>query len=131
MKKLLMTALAALSLSAKADIVVTNLNTFTATVPQVVTTVSTNTMDVKDVKIAWTSFMICYAPPAYTQATYSVTYVLQDLATRREIPGSRGMRRMTEAEVTAFAQSRGFDFGGFGQGIGYLLNEYLRTLLAK
>jgi len=62
---------------------------------------------------------------------YMVSYVVRDMTTGREIPGSRGTRRMTEAEVTAFAQSKGVDFGGFGQGIGFLLNEFLKTMFTK
>ena len=129
MKKLLFAIIIALSLQAKADIIVTNLSTISVSAPQTVTT--TRLIPVKDVKVVWTTFVISYAPPAYTQATYSVTYVLQDLTTKKEIPGSRGTRKMSESEVVAFATTKGIDFTGFGQGIGYLLNEYLKTLLAK
>lgn len=131
MKKLLFAIIIALSIQAKADVAVTNLNTFTMTVPQVVTTVSTNTMTVKDVKIVWTSFTISYSPPAYTQAVYTVSYILQDLKTHREIPRSRGVQRMTEKEVFDFATTKGVDFSQMGQGIGYLLNEYLKTLFVQ
>ena len=129
MKTLILALVAAAALGASADIIVTNLSTISVSAPQTVTT--TRLIPVKDVKVAWTTFVISYAPPAYTQATYSVTYVLQDLTTKKEIPGSRGTRKMTEAEVVAFATTKGIDFTGFGQGIGYLLNEYLKTLLAK
>lgn len=131
MKKLIASIIIALSVQARADVVVTNLNTFTTTVPQVVTTVSTNTMTVKDVKIVWTSFTISYAPPAYTQAVYTVSYILQDLKTQREIPRSRGVQRMTEKQVSDFALTKGVDFSQMGQGIGYLLNEYLKTLFVQ
>jgi len=131
MKKLVAAITIALSLQAKADLVVTNLNTFTVTSPQVVTTVTTNTMTVKDVKIVWTSFTISYAPPAYTQAVYTVSYILQDLKTRREIPRSRGVKRMDEREVASFATAKGADFPRLGQGIGSLVNEYLKTLFAQ
>jgi hypothetical protein len=124
MKKVALVAIL-FAMSATADIVVSNATVKTQVV------VATNTMTVANAKVIWTGFAINYMPPAYTQAVYMVSYVVRDMTTGREIPASRGTRRMTEAEVTAFAQSRGFDFGGFGQGIGYLLNEYLRTLLAK
>jgi len=129
MKTLILALVAAAALGASADIIVTNLSTISVSAPQTVTT--TRLIPVKDVKVVWTTFVISYAPPAYTQATYSVTYVLHDLKTKKEIPGSRGTRKMTEAEVVAFATTKGIDFTGFGQGIGYLLNEYLKTLLAK
>ena len=124
MKRLMMSMLL-LTMAAKADITVSNATVQTQVV------IATNTMTVASAKVIWTGFAINYVPPAYTQAVYMVNYVVRNMDTGKEIPGSRGTRRMTEAEVTAFAQSRGFDFGGFGQGIGYLLNEYLRTLLAK
>ena len=93
--------------------------------------VSTNTMTVASAKVIWTGFAINYVPPAYTQAVYMVNYVVRNMDTGKEIPGSRGTRRMTEAEVTAFAQTKGVDFGGFGQGIGFLLNEYLKSVFGK
>jgi hypothetical protein len=124
MKRLMMSMLL-LTMAAKADIVVSNATVKTQVV------VATNTMTVANAKVIWTGFAINYTPPAYTQAVYMVSYVVRDMTTGREIPGSRGTRRMTEAEVTAFAQSKGVDFGGFGQGIGFLLNEFLKTMFAK
>jgi hypothetical protein len=125
MKKLLMGLMVVCALSAKADVVLSNATVQTQVV------VATNTMTVANAKVIWTGFAINYIPPAYTQAVYLVNYVVKDMTTGREILGSRGTRRMTETEVTAFAQSKGVDFGGFGQGIGYLLNEYLKTVFAK
>ena len=125
MKKLLMGLMVVCAMSAKADVVLSNATVQTQVV------VATNTMTVANAKVIWTGFAINYVPPAYTQAVYLVNYVVKDMTTGREILGSRGTRRMTEAEVTAFAQSKGVDFGGFGQGIGYLLNEYLKTVFTK
>ncbi|MEI6297182.1 MAG: hypothetical protein WCO84_06120 [bacterium] len=124
MKKLIMSMLL-IGLSAKADVVLSNATVQTQVV------VATNTMTVANAKVIWTGFAINYMPPAYTQAVYLVNYVVRDMTTGREIPGSRGTRRMTEAEVAAFAQSKGVDFSGIGQGIGYLLNEYLKTVFTK
>jgi hypothetical protein len=124
MKRLMMSVML-LTMAAKADIVVSNATVKTQAV------VATNTMTVANAKVIWTGFAINYTPPAYTQAVYMVSYVVRDMTTGREIPASRGTRRMTEAEVTAFAQSKGVDFGGFGQGIGFLLNEFLKTMFAK
>ena len=124
MKKLIMSMLL-IGLSAKADVVLSNATVQTQVV------VATNTMTVANAKVIWTGFAINYMPPAYTQAVYLVNYVVRDMATGREIPGSRGTRRMTEAKVAAFAKSKGVDFNGFGQGIGYLLNEYLKTVFTK
>jgi hypothetical protein len=125
MKKLMMSLVFVAALSAKADVVLSNATVQTQVV------VATNTMTVANAKVIWTGFAINYIPPAYTQAVYLVNYVVRDMTTGREIPGSRGTRRMTEAEVAAFAQSKGVDFGGFGQGIGFLLNEFLKTMFAK
>jgi hypothetical protein len=122
MKKLLMSLIVVSALSSKADIVLSNATIQTQAV------IATNTMTVANAKVIWTGFAINYIPPAYTQAVYLVNYVVKDAGTAKEIPGSRGTRRMTEAEVAAFAQSKGVNFGGIGQGIGYLLNEYLKTL---
>jgi hypothetical protein len=125
MKKLLMSLIVVSALSAKADVVLSNATVQTQVV------IATNTMTVANAKVIWTGFAINYMPPAYTQAVYLVNYMVRDMTTGREIPGSRGTRRMTEAAVTAFAQSKGVDFNGFGQGIGYLLNEYLKTVFSK
>ena len=125
MKKLLMSLIVVSALSAKADVVLSNATVQTQVV------IATNTMTVANAKVIWTGFAINYMPPAYTQAVYLVNYMVRDMTTGREIPGSRGTRRMTEAEVSAFAQSKGVDFNGFGQGIGYLLNEYLKTVFTK
>jgi hypothetical protein len=125
MKKLLMSLIVVSALSAKADVVLSNATVQTQVV------IATNTMTVANAKVIWTGFAINYMPPAYTQAVYLVNYMVRDMTTGREIPGSRGTRRMTESEVSAFAQSKGVDFNGFGQGIGYLLNEYLKTVFTK
>jgi hypothetical protein len=125
MKKLLMSLIVVSALSAKADVVLSNATVQTQVV------IATNTMTVASAKVIWTGFAINYMPPAYTQAVYLVNYMVRDMTTGREIPGSRGTRRMTESEVSAFAQSKGVDFNGFGQGIGYLLNEYLKTVFTK
>lgn len=125
MKKIMMSMIAACAMSASADVVLSNATIQTQMI------IATNTLTVANAKVIWTGFAINYIPPAYTQAVYLVNYVVKDMTTGREIPGSRGTRRMTEAEVTAFAQSKGVDFGGFGQGIGYLLNEYLKMIFAK
>ena len=124
MKRLMMGMLL-LTMAAKADITVSNVTVRTQVV------VATNTMTVASAKVIWTGFAINYVPPAYTQAVYVVNYVVRNMDTGKEIPGSRGTRRMTEAEVAAFAQTRGVDFGGIGQGIGYLLNEYLKSVFGK
>ena len=124
MKRLMMSMLL-LTLAAKADVVVSNATVQTQVV------IATNTMTVASAKVIWTGFAINYVPPAYTQAVYMVNDVVRNMDTGKEIPGSRGTRRMTEAEVTAFAQTKGVDFGGFGQGIGFLLNEFLKTMFAK
>jgi hypothetical protein len=131
MNRIIPALLLAFTLAAEADIVITNLNTVTVTAPQVVTTVTTNTLPVKNVKVVWTSFSIHYAAPAYTQAVYTVAYVLQDLRTRQEIPRSRGFLRMTESEAAAFAAARGVDFPQLAGNIGDLLNERLKLLFAQ
>jgi hypothetical protein len=124
MKKLIMIMML-LGMSVKADITVSNATVQTQMV------IATNTMTVANAKVIWTGFAINYIPPAYTQAMYLVNYVVKDMTTGREIPNSRGTKRMTEAEVNAFAQSKGVDFSQMGQGIGYLLNEYLKTLFVQ
>lgn len=131
MKKLLVLFAIAMSLYSQADVVVSDLSTISISAPKVVTSVVTNKMAVKDVKIVWTSFTISYAPPAYTQATYVVSFILKDNKTGREIPNSRGIQKMSEKEVFMFAATKGVDFTQMGQGIGYLLNEYLKTLFAQ
>jgi hypothetical protein len=115
--------------AANADIVLTNQVVTTTTRP--VMTVVTNTMTVTNVKAVWSNFSVNYAPPAYTSCFYSVTYHLQDLKTKREIPGSRATVRLTETQVAVFAASKGIDFSQMGLGIGGLLNEYLKTLFAQ
>ena len=124
MKRLIMGVLL-LTMSAKADVVVSNATVQTQVV------IATNTMTVASAKVIWTGFAINYVPPAYTQAVYMVNYVVRNMDTGKEIPGSRGTRRMTESEVAAFAKTKGVDFGGIGQGIGYLLNEYLKSVIGK
>jgi hypothetical protein len=124
MKRLMMSMLL-LTMAAKADVVVSNATVQTQVV------IATNTMTVASAKVIWTGFAINYVPPAYTQAVYMVNYVVRNMDTGKEIPGSRGTRRMTEAEVAAFAQTRGVEFGAIGQGIGYLLNEYLKSVFGK
>ena len=124
MKKLVMSVLL-LTMAAKADITVSNVTVQTQVV------VATNVLTVSSAKVIWTGFAINYMPPAYTQAVYVVSFVVKDMATGKEVFGSRGTRRMTEAEVAAFAQSRGVEFGGIGRGIGYLLDEYLKYVFGK
>ena len=124
MKKLMMSMLL-LTMAAKADIVVSNATVKTQVV------VATNTMTVASAKVIWTGFAINYVPPAYTQAVYMVNYVVRNMDTGKEIPGSRGTRRMTEAEVAAFAQSKGADFKQVGQGIGQLINEFLKAAISR
>ena len=124
MKKLMMSMLL-FSMTVKADIVVSN------AVFQTRTVVVTNVATVASAKVVWTSFSIGYTPPAYTQAVYVVNYLVKDMETGKEIPNMRGTRRMTESEVAAFAKTKGVDFGGIGQGIGYLLNEYLKSVIGK
>jgi hypothetical protein len=123
MKKLMMSMLL-LTMAAKADIVVSNATVKTQVV------VATNTMTVANAKVIWTGFAINYTPPAYTQAVYMVSYVVRDMTTGREIPGCRSTRRMTEAEVAAFAQRKGVDFKQAGQGIGYLIDEFLKAAIS-
>ena len=121
--KLLMCLIFVSALSAKADIVMSNATIQTQVV------VATNTMTVASAKVIWTGFAINYVPPAYTQSVYLVNYV-KDMTTGREIPGSRGTQRMTETEVAAFAQRKGVDFKQVGQGIGYLINEFLKVAIS-
>jgi hypothetical protein len=123
MKKLMMGILL-LTMAAKADITVSNMTVQTQVV------VATNTMTVASAKVIWTGFAINYVPPAYTQAVYVVNYVVKNTDTGKEIPGSRGTRRMTEAEVATFAQSKGTDFKQVGQGIGHLINEFLKASIS-
>jgi len=127
MKTLLFTLALSLCLFASADVVVSNLTEVVTTETKVITTVVTNKLPVVSGKAVWTSFSIAYMPPAYTQAIYTVGYVLVDTKTKREVPKSKGVQRMTEKEVFAFALTKGVDFNQMGQGIGYLLNEYLKT----
>jgi len=124
MNKLLMSMMVVAALSAKADVVLSNATVQTQVV------IATNTMTVANAKVIWTGFAINYVPPAYTQAVYLVNYVVKDMATGREIPGSRGTQRMTETEVAAFAQRKGVDFKQVGQGIGYLINEFLKVAIS-
>ena len=124
MKKLLMSLIVVSALSAKADVVLSNATVQTQVV------IATNTLTVANAKVIWTGFAINYAPPAYTQAVYLVNYVVRDMTTGREIPGSRGTQRMTETEVAAFAQRKGVDFKQVGQGIGYLINEFLKVAIS-
>lgn len=131
MKHLIPSILLAFTLAANADLVLTNLNTIIVTAPQVVSTVTTNTLPVKDVKIVWTSFSVHYTPPAYTQAVYTVAYLLQDLRTRQEIPRSRGFLRMSEPDVAALAAAADIDFAQLAGNIGLLINERLKSLFAQ
>lgn len=124
MKRLMMSMML-LTMVSRADITVSNVTVQTQVV------VATNVMTVASAKVIWTGFAINYIPPAYTQAVYMVNYVVRNMDTGKEIPGSRGTRRMSEAEVAAFAQSKGVEFGAIGQGIGYLLNEYLKSVFGK
>lgn len=121
MKKLMITMLM-FAMASQADVTLQNATIKTQVV------ISTNTTTVAAAKVIWTGFSINYVPPAYTQAVYTVTYVVRDMATGRDILGSRATRVMKESEVVAFAATKGLNFGEFGQGIGYLLNEYLKTL---
>ena len=123
MKKLIMGMLL-FSMAVKADITVTNVTFQTQVV------VATNVMTVASAKVIWTGFAINYVPPVYTQAVYVVNYVVKDMGTGKEIPGNRGTRRMTEAEVASFAQSKGVDFKQAGQGIGHLINEFLKSAIS-
>jgi len=129
MKRSVLVAIMLATSSVFADIVLTNQVVTTTTRP--VMTVVTNTMTVTNVKAVWSNFSINYTPPAYTSCFYSVTYHLQDLKTKREIPGSRTNVQLTEKQVYDFAATKGVDFNQMGQGIGYLLNEYLKTLFAQ
>lgn len=128
MKRSVIAALMLASVSAMADITLTNQVVTTVTRP--VTTVVTNTMTVTNVKAVWSNFSINYMPPAYTSCFYSVTYHLQDLKTKREVVGSRVTVRLTEKQVVDFAASLGVNFNEMGMGIGGLLNAYLTTLFA-
>jgi hypothetical protein len=73
-----------------------------------------------------TAFAVEYLPGQFDQRADSAAECIQ-LISQGERPLVRSAKvyllqgSLTEAEVAAFAQSRGFDFGGFGQGIGYLL----------
>ena len=129
MKRSVLVAVMLATSSTFADIVLTNQVVTTTTRP--VMTVVTNTMTVTNVKAVWSNFSVSYAPPAYTACFYSVTYHLQELKTKREIPGSRVTVRMTEKQVADFAVSKGIDFPQMGLGIGGLLNEYLKTQFAQ
>ena len=129
MKRSVLAAVMLATGSAFADIVLTNQVVTTTT--RSVMTVVTNTMTVTNVKAVWSNFSVNYAPPAYTSCFYSVTYHLQDLKTKREIPGSRATVRLTEKQVADFAASKSIDFPQLGLGIGGLLNEYLKTLFSQ
>jgi hypothetical protein len=129
MKRSVVAAVMLATSSAFADIVLTNQVVTTTTRP--VMTMVTNTMTVTNVKAVWSNFSVNYAPPAYTSCFYSVTYHLQDLKTKREIPGSRATVRLTEMQVADFAASKSIDFPQLGRGIGGLLNEYLKTLFTQ
>lgn len=124
MKKLIMSMML-LGMTVKADITVSNV------IVQTQVVVATNMITVANAKVIWTGFAINYIPPAYTQAVYLVNYVVKDVTTGREIPNSRGTKRMTEKQVSDFALTKGVDFSQMGQGIGYLLNEYLKTLFVQ
>lgn len=130
MKNLVLALGLAISLSAVADVVLDKASDITTVITRpVMSTVSqTNTVSVPvGAKVVWTQFSISYEAPAFTQAVYTVVYMIQDPTTEREIPRSRTVKRMTEKEVSAFALTKGVDFTQMGQGVGYLLNEYLKT----
>lgn len=130
MKKLAALAVTlTLALSAPADVTIPGEAKIPVITPVVTTTMTTNLITAQNVKIVWTAFSINYMPPAYTSCVYTVQYVMQDGATKREIPRTRNIVRLTEAQVTAFALTKGVDFNQMGQGIGFLLNEYLKTLV--
>jgi hypothetical protein len=115
-----MALLALLSTVAMADVVVSNI-TVTTTVPMIVT----NTTQIANAKLVWTSFMINYLPPAYTNAVYTISYFAQDPVTKKEIPSTRQTKRMTEKEVVTFAASLGVNFGDAAGGISGLINAWL------
>lgn len=125
MKKLLALSILLACTPVKADITLTNQVVTTITRP--VMTVVTNTMTVTNVKAVWSNFSITYMPPVYTSCFYSVVYHLQDLKTKREVPNSRVIVRLTEKQVSDFATSLGVDFNQMGMGIGGLINAYLET----
>jgi len=130
MKKLIAASVIGLALVTAADIVLDTSTTISTAIRKPVTTITTVTNSIAvpvGSKMVWTQFSITYAPPAFTQAVYTVSYMIQDPVTKREIMGTRKMERMTEKEVIDFAATKGVDFTQMGQGIGYLLNEYLKT----
>ena len=134
MKKLVAIAALAVACMVSADVVVDKATAVTSTIQRPVTTMTNETKTVTvpaGAKIVWTAFSIVYQPPAHTQAVYTVSYMVVDPKTKREIPGTRAFAKMTEAEVVAFAATKGVDFTQMGGGIGMLLNEYLKTKLAK
>jgi hypothetical protein len=130
MKKLVTLAMLSVACLVTADVVVDKATEITTTIQRPVTTMTSETKKVAlpaGAKVVWTQFTIAYTPPAFTQAVYSVSYVIQDPVTKREITGTRNVAKMTEAEVVAFAATKGVDFTQMGGGIGMLLNEYLKT----
>jgi hypothetical protein len=134
MKKLVAVAALAVACMVSADVVVDKATDVTTTFQRPVTTMTNETKTVTvpaGAKVVWTAFSIVYQPPAFTQAVYSVSYMIVDPKTKREIMGTRNIAKMTEAEVGAFAATKGVDFTQMGGGIGMLLNEYLKTKLTK
>jgi hypothetical protein len=130
MKKLLFTFALLAGMNAGADIVLSNLTEVVTVERKVVTVTKTNALPVATAKAVWTGFSINYLPPAYTQAVYTVSYMLQDVRTKREVPNSRGVARVSEGEVAALATSKGMDFPKLAQGVGALLDEYLKTIFS-
>ena len=134
MKKLVLAVSLMAAFAAKADIVLDKPSEIETTVRKPVTTITTETNSVAipaGSKVVWTDFTISYRPPNYTQAVYRITYMIQDPVTKRDIGRSRKVAVLTEAEVVAFAASKGVDFAAQGAGIGFLLNEYLKTLFPE
>jgi hypothetical protein len=131
MKKLVtFAAVIGLALAVCADIVVTAPSTVTTVVTKPVTAITTETNSIAipvGAKVVWTQFSISYTPPAFTQAVYSVSYMIQDPVTKREIMGTRKSERLTEKQVAEFAAAKGIDFGQAGLGISALINEWLKT----
>jgi len=130
MKKLLFTLVLLAGMNASADIILSNLTEVVTVERKVITVTKTNALPVATAKAVWTGFSINYLPPAYTQAVYTVSYMLQDVKTKREVPNSRGVARVMEGEVLTFATAKGLDFQKLGRGIGTLLDEYLKTIFS-
>lgn len=129
-KLLLMLVPIAIATCGCADIILDKPATVDTVTTRPVAVVTTNSIAISaGSKVVWTDFSIRYQPPNYSNAVYTVSYMIQDPVTKREIPRTRKTAHLTQAEVVAFATANGIDFNAAGVGIAALIDKWLATVI--